>query len=264
MTITYNNGTLARGDPTLPARVITLENVLNEYEIYYSVVSGTSGTITYPAGSTLVLGEYAGQNAIVTVLDANGRPIDQAAKTAAGAVITATLGVGGSYTLSGAPSAYPVGLVYQIRCSTKDSSNVPLASIIDVTQVQGTMAKQDANSVAITGGTINSVSIGATTASTGRFTTVTAAGLIYSTLNGFKFPDGTVQTTSASLEAGPAFTYTSGVLTRVDYDSGNYKTFTYTSGVLTQVDYIVGAITTRKTFNYNLDGSLASVDQTVI
>lgn len=253
MTITYNNGTLAKGgggDPALAARVTTLENVVNEYEIYYSVVSGTSGTITYQAGSTLVLGEYAGQNAIVTALDANGRPIDQAAKTAAGDVITATLDVGGSYTLSGTPSAYPVGLVYQIRCSTKDSSNVPLASIIDVTQVQGTMAKQDADAVAITGGT-------------GRFTTV-AAGLIESTLNGFKFPDGTVQTTSASLENGPAFTYTSGVLTRVDYDSGNYKTFTYTSGVLTQVDYIVGTITIRKTFNYNLDGSLASVDQTVI
>ena len=54
------------------------------------------------------------------------------------------------------------------------------------------------------------------------------------------------------------------MLTRIDYDSGNYKTFTYTSGVLTQLDYVVGAVTTRKTFAYNPDGTLASIDQTVI
>jgi hypothetical protein len=58
-------------------------------------------------------------------------------------------------------------------------------------------------------------------------------------------------------------TYTGGLLTRVDYDSGNYKTFTYTSGVLTQLDYVVGATTTRKTFNYNPDGTLSSITQTI-
>ena len=63
-------------------------------------------------------------------------------------------------------------------------------------------------------------------------------------------------------EAGPAMTYTSGVLTRVDYDSGNYKLFTYASGVLTQLDYVKGAVTTRLAFTYNPDGSLASVTQT--
>jgi hypothetical protein len=66
------------------------------------------------------------------------------------------------------------------------------------------------------------------------------------------------------VEKSPEFTYTTGVLTRVDYDSGNYKLFTYTSGVLTQLDYVVGSVTTRKTFNYNLDGSLASITQTII
>jgi hypothetical protein len=69
---------------------------------------------------------------------------------------------------------------------------------------------------------------------------------------------------AADVETGPALTYTGGVLTSIAYDSGNYKVFTYTSSVLTQLDYIVGAVTTRKTFNYNLDGTLASIDQTVI
>lgn len=63
-------------------------------------------------------------------------------------------------------------------------------------------------------------------------------------------------------EIGPEFTYTNGVVTRIDYDSGNYRLFTYTLGVLTQLDYVVGTTTIRKVFNYNLDGSLASITQT--
>ena len=68
----------------------------------------------------------------------------------------------------------------------------------------------------------------------------------------------------AAAEIGPALTYTGGVLTRIDYDSGNYKTFSYINGVLVQLDYVVGIVTTRKTFNYNPDGTLASIDQTAI
>jgi hypothetical protein len=41
----------------------------------------------------------------------------------------------------------------------------------------GTMAEQDANNVAITGGTINGTTIGATTATTGKFTDLTDTGL---------------------------------------------------------------------------------------
>jgi hypothetical protein len=42
--------------------------------------------------------------------------------------------------------------------------------------VVGTLGNQDASAAAITGGTINSTTIGATTAATGRFTTLTATG----------------------------------------------------------------------------------------
>lgn len=202
MTITYNNGTLAKGgggDPALAARVTTLENVVNEYEIYYSVSSGTTGTVTIPTGSSIVASQYGSANGIAVTTDAAGRPTDNAAKTSGGTVITVNLTTStGAYTLSGTPSAYPVAIVYQVSCLAKDAANVSAASIIDWTIVHGTMANQNADAVAITGGTINGTSIGATTASTGRFTTVTAAGLIESTLNGFKFPDGTTQTTAST------------------------------------------------------------------
>lgn len=65
-------------------------------------------------------------------------------------------------------------------------------------------------------------------------------------------------------EAGPAFTYTDGRVTRIDYDSGAYKTFTYTAGVLTQLDYVKGGVITRKAFAYNPDGTLGSITQTVL
>jgi hypothetical protein len=47
----------------------------------------------------------------------------------------------------------------------------------------GTMAEQDATAVAITGGTINNTTIGATTASTGRFTSVTTPSVTATTLD---------------------------------------------------------------------------------
>lgn len=77
-------------------------------------------------------------------------------------------------------------------------------------------------------------------------------------------PPGPQGPTSGESESGPAMTYTGGALTRVDYDSGNYKLFSYTGGVLTQLDYVKGATTFRSTFNYNPDGTLASVDKVVL
>jgi hypothetical protein len=63
-------------------------------------------------------------------------------------------------------------------------------------------------------------------------------------------------------EKGPTFTYTGSLLTRIDYDSGNYKLLTYSGSTLTQTQYILPDKTITKVFNYNLDGSLASITET--
>ena len=65
-------------------------------------------------------------------------------------------------------------------------------------------------------------------------------------------------------ETNPEFTYTAGLVTRIDYASGAHKIFAYTAGVLTQLDYVVGAVTTRKTFTYNSDGTLAAITQEML
>ncbi len=59
--------------------------------------------------------------------------------------------------------------------------------------------------------------------------------------------------------------YTDGVLTRVNYQSGNYKTLEYSGDQLFRVDYFkTDGKTYRKTFYYNVDGSLQRVDYQVL
>lgn len=65
-------------------------------------------------------------------------------------------------------------------------------------------------------------------------------------------------------EKGPLFTYSGGSVSRIDYDSGNYKLLTYTTGRLTQLDYIKGGLTIRKTFLYNLDGTLNEIVEAIL
>lgn len=62
---------------------------------------------------------------------------------------------------------------------------------------------------------------------------------------------------------GPAFTYSMGQLTRIDYDDGSFKIFSYSGGRLAQIDFTRAGITRRKTFNYTL-GILTSIDETIL
>lgn len=65
-------------------------------------------------------------------------------------------------------------------------------------------------------------------------------------------------------DKSPVLSYTGGLLTRIDYVSGNYKTLTYSGSTLTQVQYILPGRTITKSFAYNIDGSLASISQTEV
>jgi hypothetical protein len=77
-------------------------------------------------------------------------------------------------------------------------------------------------------------------------------------------PPGPPGPSGGTGEQSPVMTYTGDLLTRIDYASGHYKTMTYAAGLLTQVDYVTGAVTTRKTFAYNPDGSLASITDSTL
>lgn len=60
----------------------------------------------------------------------------------------------------------------------------------------------------------------------------------------------------------PQFTYASGVLSRIDYSDGSFKVFTYGgNGQLSTIDYTVGSATTRKSFVYDTNGVLLSINE---
>lgn len=117
----------------------TLGDTLYEIEIFENIASGTAGTITPPLESTIVLDRYenAGDCLIVKTDSAN-RPIDEPARTAAGAIITATLDTSGNYVLSGTPAGYPVSLVYQIEIEGKHRSNVDNYFVLNQSEIYST------------------------------------------------------------------------------------------------------------------------------
>ena len=96
-------------------RVTTLEN--NEFKIvYYSEINGSSGTITKPTGSTIMLDQfYGGIDAFVSTIS-GGKPTGEFPQTAGGVVVDVTsFDASGNFVLSGTPSAYPCALIYTIK-----------------------------------------------------------------------------------------------------------------------------------------------------
>lgn len=61
----------------------------------------------------------------------------------------------------------------------------------------------------------------------------------------------------------PQFTYTAGVLTRIDYEDSSYKLLTYDDGTLNRVDYVKDGATTRKEFVYDA-GVLIAIQESVV
>ena len=114
------------------SRITELENKYLHYEVYELITENT-GTVSKAQGATILLNRYkdAG-DAIVVKVDANERPIDEVVQTALGEVVVVTsFDTLGNYVLSRIPDSYPVALIYQIKISLKDSSNINIATIIN-------------------------------------------------------------------------------------------------------------------------------------
>lgn len=117
----------AGGDPTLTTRVINLEN--NEYKVlYFETISATTGTITKPTNSTILLDQfYSGGDAIVETLS-NGQPTGQSPLTVGGAIVSvSSFDLSGNFVLSDTPSAFDVALIYLFKIKAVDYANVNLA-----------------------------------------------------------------------------------------------------------------------------------------
>lgn len=79
------------------------------------ISSGTSGTVTLPANSTVVLDDFGGTvDAVVSTTD-GGFPTTISAKDSSGAVVATSFNSSGNWVLTGTPSAYPVAIIYRVR-----------------------------------------------------------------------------------------------------------------------------------------------------
>lgn len=110
-----------------PNRIVTLEDKYVRTTRFELVSSGTSGTVTLPENSTIVLDDFGGAtDAVVSKVSAS-RPTFEQAITSGGDVVATTFDANGAYTLTDAPSAYPVAIIYRVQQKlsqlTADASN---------------------------------------------------------------------------------------------------------------------------------------------
>jgi len=136
-----------------------------------TLTAGTNVSITNSAGGITISATPAAGGTVTSVsgsggttgLTLTGGPITVSGTLTLGGTLVPANGGTGATTLT--------GYVYGNGTSTMTASTtIPNTAITGL----GTMSTQNANSVAITGGAIDGTAIGATTASTGKFTTVTA------------------------------------------------------------------------------------------
>ena len=80
-------------------------------------------------------------------------------------------------------------------------------------------------------------------------------------LRGEKGDTGDAGSDGGSPLSGPAFTFTGELITRIDYDGGEYKLLTYNADEsVNTVTLTIGDDVTTKTFNYE-GGNLTSITQ---
>jgi hypothetical protein len=122
----------AGADPALNNRVTNLEN--NEYKItYYEIVSGTSGSLTIPANSTINSDEFGlSGNAILSKIDGSNKPTYESPQTVGGVVVTASLNTTtGAWTSSGTYTDTSVALIYSIKIKAVYYSTLNYDRIIE-------------------------------------------------------------------------------------------------------------------------------------
>jgi hypothetical protein len=132
-----------------------------------SMQAATSAGLTLKSNNgTTGLTVGAGGGANVTTAD--GLIVSGLLQANAGLTVTGTTTIGGStLSLAGNTSVSVFGASLIDDATNADARN---------TLGLGTIATQNANSVAITGGTIDGTSVGSTTPSSGAFTTLSASG----------------------------------------------------------------------------------------
>lgn len=112
--------------------ITDLEAGVLTFEVFENV-SATSGTITKPTDSTILLNRYAnGEDALAVALGSDSRPSDSPPRSGTDEVIEiSSFDASGNFVLSGTPASFPVAIVYQVSIARENEANVSLASTTD-------------------------------------------------------------------------------------------------------------------------------------
>ena len=152
-------------------------------------VKNSTGTgVAVPAGKSMIVFNTGSNVVEVVTALATGTviPVANGGTGASTASITSFNNITG-YTASGATGTTSTNLVFSASPALTGTPTAPTAApgtsttqiattafVQNVAGALGTMSSQNANAVAITGGSVNGTTIGASSASTGAFTTLSA------------------------------------------------------------------------------------------
>lgn len=79
------------------------------------IASGTSGTITKPTSSTIILDDFGGTTDAVVATSSSSLPNVQSSRTSSGVVVATSFDTSGNWSLTGTPAAYPIAIVYRVK-----------------------------------------------------------------------------------------------------------------------------------------------------
>ena len=134
-------------------RITVVEDKYVRVLWFEQINSGTTGTVTPPAGATIVLDQWAaGIDAVTSTITSGQRPDFISAKTAAGVIITTTMDASGNWTISGAPSAYPIAILYVYQVTLLNFDRTYTLVEEEVTQATGPTSTPTFSSVTLTSG----------------------------------------------------------------------------------------------------------------
>jgi hypothetical protein len=171
---------------------IEKQYIVNNTLGYDITVKNSTGTgVAVPAGKSMIVFNTGSNVVEVVTALATGTiiPVANGGTGASTASITSFNNITG-YTASGATGTTSSNLVFAASPTLTGTPLAPTAApgtsttqiattafVQNVAGALGTMSSQNANAVAITGGAINGTTIGATTPSTGAFTTLNASAV---------------------------------------------------------------------------------------
>lgn len=87
---------------------------------FVSIGAGTSGTVTLPTNSTVILDDFGGTVDAVVSQISGGRPTYTSALDSLGNVVATTFDASGNYVFASTPVSYPVAILYRVYQALKD------------------------------------------------------------------------------------------------------------------------------------------------